>query len=83
MSKSAMEDGRDRPELTIEVCDLDGLRIAVGDWLTDNWSELQDGARPDVVSLLDRIQPHVRTRLTYPRNRSPAPPLPRGAADET
>ena len=49
---------RDGPE-TIEVTDLEGLRFAVGEWLTENWSDLNDGAWGDVTRLVHRIAPHV------------------------
>ena len=50
----------DRPALTVEVGDLDGLRCAVGDWLTENWSVIEEGGYPDVSGLCQRISPHVR-----------------------
>ena len=60
-----MEKARDRPA-TIEVKDLDGLRSAVGDWLTENWSVIEEGGYPDVARLCSKISPHVHT-LSDPR----------------
>jgi hypothetical protein len=50
---------RDSENLTLEVTDLEGLRFAVGEWLTDNWSDLKDGAWGDVTRLVQQIAPHV------------------------